>query len=251
MPATYLGSHTIGGAVVGLASAFATVGGALEHLRTTVEAQVTALADARAAVAAQATAALTARAAIRVPAVIDLQALLDASLEITANLSAQLGDPAAYLSGLLAGLVQVEANIGALDPVIALQGQLDANAGVAADLSGKIAAIDLELDALVTLSAALDAVVAAHLAIQAALNAALNVIGPALDVFASMTATLGAAGAHVFRYDGTIADMGAAIDAVSGDAGLAGSVTIRTFLVFVQTSDPSLVAALNATVRVS
>jgi len=73
----------------------------------------------------------------------------------------------------------------------------------------------------------------------------------ALNLYASMTASLNVEGAHVFAYEGTIADLGASIDAVSGSAGLAGSIGIKTFLVFVDSSDPSKVAAVDAVFKTS
>lgn len=237
MAATYLGSFTVGGAVVGLSAAFSAVGTALANLRGVVNTQLALIED-------QAAACLAAKVAIRIPATAEFEAQLNASIAVSAQIDTYLGDPTAYLTGLLNGLAQVQVDVGALDPTVALDTQLDVNLTVQAALTAKIAAVDLQLDALVTISAALDAIVAALVTAIAAADAALS-------AYTAMTATLGTAGAYVFLYDGPLGGLGAAIDAVTPDSGVSAGVNVRVPIVFVQTSDAPALSAVNAVYRVS
>lgn len=237
MPATYLGSYTVGGAVVGLSTAFSALGAALANLRAVVDAQLSIIED-------QAAAVLVAKAAIRIPATADFEAQLNASLAISLQIEGYLTDPTAYLDTLISGLAQVSLDVGALVPTVALDAQLDANVGIQAALTAKIAAVDAQLDALIVISAALDAIVIALGEASAAASAALTAA-------ATMSAKLGTAGAYVFLYDGPLGGLGAAIDAVTPSSGVTAGVNVRVPLVFVKTSDGPALSAVNAVYRVS
>jgi len=251
MPATYLGGVTIGGAVVGIDVGFGQVGGALLALKGSVDAAVTAIASAKAALDAQVTAIGAARLSIRIPAVLDLQAQLDASLAITLALQLQLTDPQLYLDGLLSGLLQVQLNISALLPSVAINGQIAAALDVQAMLALKIGAIDLQLDLLVAIALAISVQLTALLNIQLALSLALSLIVPALSAYASLTLSLGTAGAHVIRYDGVLSGLGAAVDGETPSTGLAGGDSTRAVVILIETSDAGRVAAFNAVLKVT
>lgn len=211
MTAYYLGGFTFAQAV----PAFAQVATALASLRSAVSTQLSALA--------------TAKAAIRIPAVADFEAELEAALNVQASFSAQLGDPAAYLSGLLAGMAQVQLNLSALSPVIALNAQISASAAVAASLDVKIEAVDLQLNALVT--------------IQAALTAAINAVVDAL-------AFLNTGGARTFYYEGLLSQIGTELDGVTALTGLAPSASVRAVMILVDQADANANIALSGVMRV-
>jgi hypothetical protein len=251
MAATYLGGVTIGGAVVGLETVFGQVGGALTTLRATVAAQITAIDQANALIAAQLSLLGVAKIAIRIPATIDFQAQLDASLQISASLGLQLTDPSAYLSGLLAGLAQVQLSVSALVPTIAIQTQIAVAAATTLAMNAKIGAVDIELAALDTIAIAISAKLTALTNITAALSAALAVVGAAITAYLNMTTTLGTAGAHVILYTGALSGIGAAVDAVTAGTGLAGGDDVRASVILVETSDAGRVAAFNAVLKTS
>ena len=167
------------------------------------------------------------------------------------QLEADLGDPSAYLSGLLTGLASVEASLGLSLPSVQLGLQVDANLAISAGLSLKIEAIDLQLEALVSINVALVAIVQALLAIQVALSAAISAVASALTLYVSMTATLATAGAYCVLYDGPLSGLGAAVDLVTPSTGLSGSTVIRCPLIIVQTADLPAYNGLNAVFKVS
>lgn len=251
MAASYLGPETIGGTVVGLSSAFSTVGVALANLKAVCDVQFGLIGSASASITAQADACLAAQIAIRIPAVGELQASLDASLAMGAQLSASISDPSAYLTALLAGLASVEASLGLSLPVVQLGLQVDANLAISAGLGLKIGAIDLQLEALVSINVALTVVVQALLSIQGALSAAISAVLSALSLYASMTLTLAVPGAYLFLYTGTLSGTGAGFDAVSSLTGLPGSTVVRVPIIVVDTSDTAAVASLNAVFKTS
>ena len=248
--ATYLGSTSIGGSVVGLSSAFDAVGQSLTNLKGVASVQLGLIADAQAAIKAQADATLVAKSAIRIPAVADLQASLDASLAIGTQLSGDLSNPAGYLEVLLDGLSTVEASLQLALPTVQLDLQIDANAATSASLTAKIASVDLQLEALVTINAALLVQIQALVAIQAALSAAISAAASALSLYVSMAATLSTSGAYVIRSDTALSGIGADIDSVTSSTGLPGSTTVRAIVVLVDASAPAF-GALNATFKVS
>lgn len=279
MAGSYLGAATIGGSVVGLNVAFTEVGDALSDLSTTVGVQLDRIGTASASINAalgQLTgiagalgivvdATLVAKAAIRIPATADFEAQLSAAVDIGAQLTADLTDPATYLTQLLAGLANVNASLSASLPTVQLTGQITASAAIAAQLSLKIEAVDIQLVALDSVAAsigaqaslidqvraAVQAQVSAILLIQVAIAAALSAVTGALAAYAAMAPQLATAGAYVFLYTGALSGLGAALDAVTPASGLSGATVVRASLVLVQTSDTAAVTALNAVFKVS
>lgn len=246
MSVTYLGSLSVAGAIPGLSVALTTVGSALAAFRATVNAQLFAIASASATIDAQASAVAAARIAIRIPATFDLQAQLDASLAINAQLSLDVGDPSLYLSGLLEGLVEVQANLSALIPSVALSGQISASADVSASMSLKIAAIDLQLDLLLSISAALSVIVSALLAIQAALSAAIAATLGALNLYLSFVGALAGIGVNAFLYSGTVANVGVELDAaISADTGFAGALNVHLPFFVYDAANPQAVQGMR------
>jgi hypothetical protein len=262
-----------------LSAVFNTVGSALTTLSSTVDAQLTLLEQANVAVNGAVSglagisgalnivsdAVLAAKTAIRIPAVADFQAQLDASLAIGLQLDASLSDPSAYLAALLAGLANVQASVSATLPTVQLEGQLAANLAISAALELKIAAVDLELDLLVGISAsinaqaalvaqvqgALNAQLQALLGIQLALSVALAAISGALSAYAAMALTLTTAGAYCFLLDGPLSGLGAALDALTPSTGLSGATNVYVPVVLVQLSDTPAVTAVDAVFKTS
>src|SRR5690606_7674490 len=126
-----------------------------------------------AALTAQFSAAADVRAAVRLAALADLQAQLDAAIQIGASLQTNISDPAEYLQTLISGVAQVSANINALVPDLAISGQISANAAIQADLTAKIAAFDRTLEGFVTVELAMREAVNVALSASAAVSAAL------------------------------------------------------------------------------
>lgn len=252
MAETLFGVFSVGASVPGISAQLEAVADALEDLRDAVQLQVGLLTGHLVTLNTQISAIGTASAAIRIPAVADFQVQLDASIGIQAGFSAQLGDPAAYLAGLQAALGQVTLNVGALVPSVALNAQIAAAAGTEALMGAKIGAIDVELSALATISASLSGVFSAIGAIQAAINVALGAVLSALSAYVSFAGSLGSGGAACILYDGTLAGLGAGIDAVTvGIPGMTGATNVRVPVVIVATSNAPGLAAVNATFRVS
>ncbi len=255
MSATYLGSFTVGGALVGLETAFNEVGSALQSLKATVDTELGNIANAQTAIDAQVDAIGTAKAAIRVPAVADFQAQLDAAVALGASFDLQLSDPAAYLSGLLDGIAQLQTNIGQLQPQLAIQGQIDATASTELTMTAKIEAVDAQLEALATISTAIATQLTAIGNIRAALSAAVSAVLGALSAYASMLAELGTAGAHVFLFEGNLGDIGTDLDAaiagLGAGVGIDASTPVKVPIVAVDSGDSAKVQAVDAVFRVS
>lgn len=251
MAASYLGGVTVGGAGPGFTATIEVLGDALTSVEATISTNgaliASAVADIRAVIAAVA----AARVAIRIPAVVDFEANLDAALSTQAAFTAQISDPTVYVNALLSGVAEATANLGALVPSVAIDGQLAAIGGLIADLTAKIGAVDLELDALVNVELLLGVVADALVAIEVALNGAIAIAGPALAALAAIDVHLGHAGAHAFVYTGTLGGLGAAVDLVTPSTGLGAGVSVKAVSVLVETSDATAVAALDATFKVS
>jgi hypothetical protein len=209
---THVGSLSVGGAVSGIVEVLDPLQAALGNAKLVIGAQVTALASFK--------------ATIRALALVDLEAQLNATLQAVASLQLSVSDPSVYLSGLVSGIIQVQANISALVPAIALSGQLSASLALQADLEAKIAAFDLALNALVAISAALSAV--------------LQVALPALDAYAAFAANLSAGSVDLYVYDGTLSGF------ASAAAALSGSATVRAVMVIADTANASATAGVNA-----
>lgn len=228
MSVTYLGKLTISGAIPGMSVALTSVGQALTNLKATCEAQFAALLSASASIDAQASAVLAAKVAIRIPATADIQAQLDASLAIGAQLTADVGVPSLYFAGLLEGLAEVKANLSVLVPSVALSAQIDASASVSEDMTAKLAAVDLQLDALVSIAFAINVAAGALAAIQGALSVAISAVLGALSLYASFVGVFGNAGVATFLYSGTVASIGTELDAaISADSGFGGALVVH------------------------
>ncbi len=233
--ATYLGTQTAGGCVVGLSAAFGSVGSALLTLKNAVLAY-------NAQLEIQNEAILTAKAAIRIPAVALPSVQVDASFDTNIGLTADLADPALYLSGLLEGLASVQASLEASLPVVQLTDTINANLDVGLDFQAQIIAIDLQLAALVSINLAFSAIIAALLAATIAVNAALS-------LYVNMTASLNTPGAYALIYSGTLSGFGAALDAVTPSTGLPGSTQIFSPVMLVQQVDTAAVNAVRSIYR--
>jgi hypothetical protein len=214
----YLGARSVGGSVPGLKAALDALGVALGNLETTITAQVEAL--------------LTAKAAIRIPAIADFQAQLDASLSLTAGFTAQLTDPALYVSGLLAGVAQVQANLGALVPVVALDTQIAAGLGIQAALGAKIAAVDVQLAALVS--------------IQLALSGVVSAAGLVLGIYAEMSGAMAHGGVFMLAADGQASSLGAELDATIAAMGFGPTEQLVGPIVLVQQANSGARAGISA-----
>lgn len=235
--AVYLGTSTVGGCVVGLSAAFGRVGSALVALKNSILAY-------NAQLAIQNDAILTAKAAIRIPAVALPSVQVDASFDTNLGLTADLADPTAYLTGLLAGLADVQASLEASLPVVQLTATIGANLDVGLDFQAQIIAIDLQLEALVSINVAISAIIAA-------LAAAVVAVSAALAEYASMTATLATAGAYVIIYTGPLDGAGAALDGVTPSTGLPGATQVVMPIMLVQQSDTPAVNAVQNVYKTS
>jgi hypothetical protein len=235
--ATYLGTQSIGGCVVGLNAAFAQVGTALAALNNSV----TVL---NAALSVQNDSILAAKDAIRIPSIAIPQVQAGASADINLGLEADLADPALYLSDLLAGLSTVQASLEASIPTVQLEETIAANLSFGLDFSAQIAAIDLQLSALVTINAAIGGVISA-------LAAAVAAVSAAIAAYASMSASLAVPGAYAFVYTGPLNSLGSALDAITPSTGLPGATNVLAPVMLVQQLDTSAVNAVNSVYRTS
>jgi hypothetical protein len=228
MTVSFRGNITVGGAVSGLSLNFQTVSNALLSLKATVDAQLTALASVIASINGQISALAAAKIAIRIPAVADFQAQLDGAIAANLNLTADISNPALYISGLLNGLAELQVIIPSLVPSVALTAQIDASASLEIAMTAKIAEVDLQLAALVTIGIALTAIANIVAAIQTAFNAAIQAILGALALTISVPGLLAAGGIGCFLYVGPLSGLGTAIDLVaSTDTGIPGATNVR------------------------
>ena len=232
MPAAFVGLTTFGGCVEGLNDAFIECGDALVALRDELLLHLPCLAEAVDLLA-------LAKAAIRIPAVVDFQAQLNAAVAMGIQLTGALTDPASYLLGLLAGVTNLTISIPAMLPQVALTTQIAANASVAAAFAAKIAAVDLELGALVSISALLAACSVALAAVAAAAYSATQ-------TYARFKAYLETPGAYAFTASGTLGSIGSLLDGVTPSTGLAAGESVQVTVQIVRTASTAAVAAHDA-----
>lgn len=249
--AVYLGGGTVADAIPGASATLAAVGKALEDLKGVASAQLQALASLAGELQTQADAVAAAKIAIRIPATADFQVQLDAAISLSAGFTAQLTNPAAYLQTLLDGLVAVQSNLSLATPTVALDAQVAASAALVTDFTAKIAAVDAELAALVTIGAALDALRDLALRVIAALQVAIAAVSGAIAAYLALADLLLASGVHCFLYTGTLGGAGAALDAVSGSAGIAALAPVRMPIVVVESGNLEGVAGVDAVFRVT
>lgn len=222
MPATYNGAVTIGGCIPGVADAFNEVGEALETLRDEVIAHLPCFLEA-----------IAAMADVRIAAVSDFQAQLNAAIGIQVQLTAQLANPADYLAQLLAALENLLASLPFQLPAVALGTQISAAAAVEAVFAAKIALVDAKIAVVV------DLLNACYLALLAVSTAAFA----AIEKFHTFRALLATTGAYAFSYTGTLAGLGAALDAVTPATGIAAGAQVVTTVQIVRASDSAAVGA--------
>lgn len=261
MPAQYLGQVTVGGALPGFSAAFSTVGGELQPVLVTIDGAIASLGAVSSQlvsigdlVASLGDTVLDIKAALRVPVGGDVALQVGASQQAVANLGASVANPAAYVSALISGATQAIANLGAVPPLVKLQGQLAAATSVGLVLQAKVAAIDIAL-------AALDAPAAQLTAQGLAIRAAADAIDVVIDglqlasaaVSAAITSytafaqgALATAGAYAFYYTGTLGGLGAAIDLVTPSTGISAATQVAVPILFVQQSDTLALQAVQA-----
>lgn len=251
MPATYLGSYTVGGAVPGLHAVFSQLQGSLDGLRRDVALRVQELTAANLALSAASASVPGLKSAIRIPAIGDLEAQLDASLSLQLSLTAQLADPVSFIAARLSAVQSVSINLAAAAPALVIGAQLGASIAAVATLEGKIATIDAALGGLDGLTTAIAAQVNAISGIQSALSLAIAQIAGALTAALVMQSQLQKAGAHCLLYTGPLSGLGAAIDGATGGTGLGGGTDVRVPVVLADSSDSFLVDAINSVFRTS
>lgn len=188
MSGTYLGSKTLG-ASLGVMGSLAP---GLDQVRLHLLAAIDALEAAR----------LT----IRAEAVADLEASLDASLELTASVS----DPAADLLALVSAAQSLAVEVMLSPP--SLDVQLDAGLSLQADLTAQVSALDAKLGALTSISAALQAILA------------LPIFASALEIAAALSTP----GVHLARSDGAGSTLGADLQDAF-EAPLGGALSTRSY----------------------
>lgn len=281
MAAIFLGALTLAAIFPGFAAVLVPVDAALVALRAEVQVAASTLAsvqaqlDAALALVSQIEADLTAafgvhldglesaRVAIRAAALADALVQLSAALDIEAGLTVGLTDPVTYLAGLISAAAQVQLDIGALVPQVALSAQLDAVLGLRLEAEAKVAAFDAVLAIFGELSAALQAALDAVLAVGAslralieaakvalaavvvALNAQLAASLAPLSAALQLEADLGLGTAEVYRYDGQLDDLAPGADLgneITAQSGLAPSTVVRTWVIVV---DDSLTTVKN------
>jgi hypothetical protein len=218
---TPLGTLTLADAFPGFARALEDVNAAFARLAAVVNAQASILLDVH--------------GAVKLAALAGLQASLDATVALGANLSLSLSDPAAAIAGLLVGIGQVSANIQLLVPSLAVAGQVSANLTVAAELQAKVSALTAVLDALLEVSATLTAAIAL----------------PALSLTLDASVSL-------FVYRGTVASFGTELQAaLSADPtigalpGGSGNVTIHAPVLVARADDGGALRALQSVMRLA
>lgn len=252
MSVVYLGQFTVAASVPGIDAEIIALKVATDKLAATVNTELASIAQAANDINVQLGALGAAKIAIRIPATADFQAQLDAATSISAGLSAQVSNPAGYISELLLGVAEVQANVNALVPSVALSAQISAAVGTESVMSGKILAVDLQLAALDTIGNALGVVVAAVLAIQQALASAVSAANNVLVAIASYLSGLdGATGAHCLLYDGALSGLGAAIDLATPSTGIGGATSVHVPLVLTPSSNVATVSAMDQVFRVS
>ena len=215
MTTVFVGQLSLADCLPGVAKVITYLNAAIASLQAAVNVQVDILGGAK--------------AAIRIAAIADLQAQLDATLAVQASLGISVTNPAVYIAGLVEGIVQVQANISALVPALAVNAQLSASLAISAQLTAKIAAFDLVLSALGSIGLALSAAVAIAL--------------PTLNLAASV---------GLYVYSGPLAGLGADVQAaVNASGALAGSATVLTPVLVVDASDTASTASLSACFRLA
>lgn len=221
MSLTYLGSRTLADTLPGVAAILKSASDALDAARAVIG-------HVRASLSVHVDAIHAARLSLRIAAVADLEAQLGALLALVNELSKALSDPAAYLAGLLAGLVQVQANVKLLLPSIALPGQISAGIAAKLELEAKIAALDALFAVLAAIADAIG---------QLAASMTLDITLPVLPT---------AAGLYLYVYDGTVADFGNALSsALSAHPDLGASATVHAPVLVARSSNTSLRTSLD------
>ena len=279
MAGTFLGAVTIGGALIGLSVGIGQVDLAFTAFRETVQTQTLAIEasvstlgtlssqlEGIGAVVISIGDVLTGlKASLRLPVAGDIDAQIAGILQAQTNLGVSLTNPVAYITGLIAGATQAITNLSAAVPTVQIAGQISATAGLLLVLQAKVAAIDLALAgldvpiaqvqaqgaAIVSAAAAIQVAVDALAAIVAALDAAIAAADIALAQLDSIQATLATPGGYAFLYSGTLAGLGAGLDAVTPLSGLAMATNVLVPVIVVQQADGAAVAAVNATYKVS
>ena len=102
MSVTYVGQITVGESIAGLSAKFRLLSDAIASIKATISVQVSALA--------------TAKATLEATILADLQAQFDASVSVDLSLAAQLTDPTLYISTMLRGCLDLQANLGSILP---------------------------------------------------------------------------------------------------------------------------------------
>lgn len=232
MPASFIGQTTLGGTVEGLNDAFVDVGEALVALRDELLVHLPCLAEAVDLLA-------QAKAAIRIPAVADFEAQLTGAVAMGLQLQGYLLDPIGYVQGLLSGVANLNVSIPAMLPQVALTTQIAANAAVAASLTAKIAAVDTQLAALLSISALLAACSVALAAVAAAAMSAVT-------TYQRFKAYLETAGAYAFVYTGAFSDTWSALSTVAASSGISSSDSVQVTVQVVRSASAAAAAAHTA-----
>jgi hypothetical protein len=228
MTVTPLGTVGFSAAFPGIAASLETLSLALGNLASVIRAQANVLVDVH--------------GKIKIAALAGLQASLDATVALGANLSLSLSDPALAISGLLTGIAQVTANIQLLVPSLAVAGQVSANLTVAAELQAKVSALTAVLDALLDVSGAL----------VAALDAALRI--PGLRADGTLDFDLTTPSFSLFVYDGPRSAFGAEMQAAldtDPSLGVSTNPRVRAPVLVVRADDVGASARLSAAMRLA
>lgn len=209
-------------AIPGVGSALIETGDALVTLRDEVFAHVPCINDS-----------IDLLLKMKAAATADLDARIAAAIAVQAKLTLSLHDPIAYIKGLVEAVAGVELSV---DPVVAIQAQVNANASLAASIQAKI---DFILGLSAQITATLSDCYAASFAAAEAAQAPLN-------DYQSMASQLSTPGAYSFTYVGSLSGLGAALDLVTPATGLPGATAVKATLQLVRSSNPTAIAAQSA-----
>lgn len=198
MSGSYLSGVTVGGELPGVDPLLRSISSALTAASTSLASLAEMIRDAK--------------IAIRAPAVSDFQAQLSASQSVVTSIQKQIANPIEAIGQIIAAGQHVLAELATVPALPQFQSQLSANIGVAASLTAKIAAVDLQL-------AGLDV-------IADLLSAATQAVAKIVQSLANLLATFSVGGLHSLAYSGSLSGMGAGLDSVSPQSGLAPTTPV-------------------------
>ncbi len=244
MTATYLGGGSIADVIPGLADVLVLAGEGLRDARTAVDGAIGQLGVISSALSGAAGQIEGAKDGLVNSALAPITAQITSAQNYLSSLGA-IGDPSAYLLGVLAGIDQARALIAALSGSAYLS-QLTNGVNAAIDgLEAQGASVVGDLDSLTDVTSQLGPVLGAISQLSTELTAANAATLGAMAAYTAMASAILNSGVHSFWYTGALDQLGTELDAATPQSGVSGSELIAGPILFAKTTDAATVATLQ------